>query len=265
MVSSVVSRAAMKASRSTIRRFAGRRSCFQPSSVPHPAASRPNVAHPPFASRLMIAVRHMTIAKYPPDSGDKQKAEEAVAASKLEQMTASSKPEQQQQTDDDHSDVDDNAKPTFEIDDGSPAGQESTHSYYRKLMGESLQPPAGCLWEPGTYDNDIGDRQFIPQVALHAGDGRRKKRVLVLCTGGTLTMAPDPELGGALAPVEGALSEYCQNMTELHAEHMPEITLHEYSPFYDSSDLGPADWARIAHDIRANYLHYDGFVVLTGG
>ena len=45
---------------------------------------------------------------------------------------------------------------------------------------------------------------------------------------------------------------------------MPDITLHEYAPFYDSSDLGPADWARIANDIRSNYLHFDGFVVLTG-
>ena len=48
------------------------------------------------------------------------------------------------------------------------------------------------------------------------------------------------------------------------AKHMPDVTLHEYSPFYDSSDLGPADWARLADDIRSNYLHFDGFVVLTG-
>lgn len=124
----------------------------------------------------------------------------------------------------------------------------------RKLMGESLQPPAGRLWDPRDYDDDIGDRQFIPQVSLHEADGRRKKRVLILCTGGTLTMAPDPEQENALAPVEGALSDYMKHMNELEAPHMPDFVLHEYSPFYDSSDLGPADWARIAHDIRANYL-----------
>ena len=28
---------------------------------------------------------------------------------------------------------------------------------------------------------------FIPQVKLHDGDGSHRKRVLVLCTGGTLT------------------------------------------------------------------------------
>lgn len=77
-------------------------------------------------------------------------------------------------------------------------------------------------------------------------------------------MAPDPSKGGALAPVEGALSRYMKDMNELQAENMPEVVLHEYSPFYDSSDLGPADWARVASDIQANYLHFDGFVVLTG-
>ena len=203
----------------------------------------------------------MTKAMYPPDSGDKQKAQEALEA-------------REHAIDD--CDDDDNAVTTslLEEEDGKNLGPGAcdtpTHSSVkvaddvRRLMGESLQPPAGCLWAPGTYDNDIGDRQFIPQVALHATDGRHRKRVLVLCTGGTLTMAPDPSLGGALAPVEGALSHYMESMTELEADHMPEITLHEYSPFYDSSDLGPADWARLASDIRANYLHFDGFVVLTG-
>lgn len=140
----------------------------------------------------------------------------------------------------------------------------------RALMGKSLQPPAGRLWS----DDDIiedddehyagSDRLFIPQISLHENDGRSRKRVLVLCTGGTLTMAPDPALGGALAPVEGALSQYMSEMSELQAPNMPEVVLHEYSPFYDSSDLGPADWARLASDIKANYLHFDGFVVVTG-
>mmetsp|Transcript_68674 Transcript_68674/g.102077 ORF Transcript_68674/g.102077 Transcript_68674/m.102077 type:complete len:375 (-) Transcript_68674:294-1418(-) len=90
------------------------------------------------------------------------------------------------------------------------------------------------------------------------------KRVLVLCTGGTLTMAPDPEKDGALAPVEGAVTEYMKEMKELHVEAMPEVVAHEYHPFFDSSDLGPADWALLANDIKANYLHFDGFVVLMG-
>ena len=146
------------------------------------------------------------------------------------------------------------------------------------ILDAALQQPAGLLVDE--YEEPLEDRTedgrttgidvktsrfFIPQVALHAGDGAgARKRVLVLCTGGTLTMAPDPEKGGALAPVEGAVTAYMREMRELHADNMPEVVAHEYSPFFDSSDMGPADWALLANDIKANYLHFDGFVVLMG-
>ena len=132
---------------------------------------------------------------------------------------------------------------------------------YGKLMGESLQPPAGRLWDDSDEYNS-----YIPEIKLHEHDGRQRKRVLVLCTGGTLTMAPSADHGGALAPVEGALSRYMERMDELHSDqnNMPDYVLYEYSPFYDSSDLGPADWARVAYDIKENYYHFDGFVVITG-
>ena len=77
-------------------------------------------------------------------------------------------------------------------------------------------------------------------------------------------MAPDPDQGGALAPVQGAISHYMQKIEELGNPGMPDFVLHEYFPFRDSSDLGPADWATIASDIKANYFHFDGFVILTG-
>ena len=47
-------------------------------------------------------------------------------------------------------------------------------------------------------------------------------------------MAPDPSKGGALAPVQGAVSSYMGEMHELLNEAMPEIVVHEYAPFYDS-------------------------------
>lgn len=139
-------------------------------------------------------------------------------------------------------------------------------------MGEPLQEPAGPLWGPDIVEDehdlseDVERKGYIPEVSLYLGEGGRssRKRILILCTGGTLTMAPDPNQGGALAPVQGAISRYMKDMTELHSSGMPDYVLHEYSPFRDSSDLGPADWATLANDIRANYLHFDGFVVLTG-
>ena len=159
-------------------------------------------------------------------------------------------------------------------------------------MGHTpLLTPAGCLLEydsvvsPNTDDiieNELDDCLlpkdddnltelvkppesdffFIPQVKLHDGDGSQRKRVLVLCTGGTLTMAPNE--GGALSPVPGALTDFMKQMLELTNDKMPDVVVHEYSPLLDSSDMGPPDWQVLARDIKANYLHFDGFVILMG-
>jgi hypothetical protein len=121
-------------------------------------------------------------------------------------------------------------------------------------MGKSLQAPAGPLWGDDVLDDDDiangQDKSYIPQVSLHHGDGRRQKRVLMLCTGGTLTMAPDPAQGGALAPVEGALSSYLQEMNELKFPAR-SYTAH----LVDSSISGQL--GRLAQDIRANHLYFD--------
>jgi L-asparaginase/Glu-tRNA(Gln) amidotransferase subunit D len=133
---------------------------------------------------------------------------------------------------------------------------------YNKLMGKSLQPAVGRL-----VNEDEAHSTYIPEVMLHDRDGRQRPKILILCLGGTLTMAKSEKHGGALAPVEGALSRYMEGMDELHNKgknNMPDYVLHEYAPFYDSSDLGPADWARVAHDIKDNYYLFDGFVVITG-
>ncbi|WP_173862723.1 asparaginase domain-containing protein, partial [Zoogloea sp. LCSB751] len=53
-------------------------------------------------------------------------------------------------------------------------------------------------------------------------------------------------------------------MPEFHRPEMPDYHIHEYAPLIDSSDMTPADWQRIAEDIRDNYEKYDGFVILHG-
>ena len=129
----------------------------------------------------------------------------------------------------------------------------------------SVQTPAGVLC---VHENEcplVGrDDELKTHVLPHRGTHARK-RVLVLCTGGTLTMSSDPAKGNSLAPVEGALTEYMSTMRELTDDpEMPEIVSHEYSPLIDSSDMGPGDWKILADDIYANYYHFDGFVVLMG-
>jgi hypothetical protein len=139
-------------------------------------------------------------------------------------------------------------------------------------IASSRRPDDGVRLLPKDGDNMTervtppeSDFFFIPQANAHDGsDGRRRKRVLVLCTGGTLTMAPNPDMGGALSPVPGALTDFMKSMLELTNDKMPEIVVHEYSPLLDSADMGPPDWQVIAGDVQSNYLHFDGFVVISG-
>jgi len=123
---------------------------------------------------------------------------------------------------------------------------------------KSILTPTGLLCDPADcLEDDTTHR--LP----HRGQSR--KRVLVLCTGGTLTMSNDPTKGNSLAPVQGALTGYMESMRELTEDpEMPEIVAHEYTPLIDSSDMGPGDWAVLARDIAVNYYHFDGFVVLMG-
>lgn len=90
---------------------------------------------------------------------------------------------------------------------------------------EGISLDAGPLWK-----EDICEE----------GRGRSRKRVLVLCTGGTLSMKKDPSQGNALAPVQGAVTSYMAGMKELTDDpEMPEVVTHEYEPLIDSSDMGP--------------------------
>ena len=136
-----------------------------------------------------------------------------------------------------------------------PTATSSLTKHDKPTHQAALTQPAGPLWA----QNPGGDQDMSPKLTTN-----RNKRVLVLCTGGTLTMAKDPDQDNALAPVPGALTNYIEGMEELKNPDMPEVVAYEYSPLIDSSDMGPGDWAVLANDIGENYYHFDGFVVLTG-
>eukprot|EP00573_Skeletonema_grethae_P007920 CAMPEP_0201700524 /NCGR_PEP_ID=MMETSP0578-20130828/28849_1 /ASSEMBLY_ACC=CAM_ASM_000663 /TAXON_ID=267565 /ORGANISM="Skeletonema grethea, Strain CCMP 1804" /LENGTH=462 /DNA_ID=CAMNT_0048187593 /DNA_START=91 /DNA_END=1476 /DNA_ORIENTATION=- len=123
----------------------------------------------------------------------------------------------------------------------------------------SVARDAGPLFKQDCCEDGDSPCTVIPHRGLI------RKRVLVLCTGGTLTMSADPTNGNSLAPVQGALTEYLAGMRELTDDpEMPEVISHEYKPLIDSSDMGPGDWAMLARDIHTNYYHFDGFVILMG-
>lgn len=87
-----------------------------------------------------------------------------------------------------------------------------------------------------------------------------KKSILLLCTGGTITMSMDPGTG-ALIPFP---------FDQLYKQ-LPELKRFDYTidyipfePMLDSSEVGPAEWIKMAEIVYENYNRYDGFVVLHG-
>ncbi|MGB2741644.1 MAG: asparaginase [Cognaticolwellia sp.] len=88
-----------------------------------------------------------------------------------------------------------------------------------------------------------------------------RKRIYIAYTGGTIGMKPSEN---GYIPQEQHLTDAIMKMPDFHREEMPKFTINEYQPLIDSSNMTPADWQRIANDIKQNYDEYDGFVVLHG-
>ena len=87
-----------------------------------------------------------------------------------------------------------------------------------------------------------------------------KPSILIVYTGGTIGMKPDPETG-ALVPFDfnGIYDEF---PALRHLEL--EIDVLTMDPVIDSSNINPQNWLDLAAIIRDNYARYDGFVVLHG-
>lgn len=88
----------------------------------------------------------------------------------------------------------------------------------------------------------------------------KESAVLLLFTGGTISMSEDPATG-ALRPIEfDRLQEYLPELeqTGVRIKSIP------FLPLIDSSDIQPDTWEKIALAIQENYDDFDGFVVLHG-
>lgn len=86
------------------------------------------------------------------------------------------------------------------------------------------------------------------------------KRILVLLTGGTITMVRDNE-SGALSPAD--VDTFKAYVPELFIGNV-EVEMLPFTPLIDSSDSCPDDWVKMANAVAENYDRYDGFVVLHG-
>lgn len=83
--------------------------------------------------------------------------------------------------------------------------------------------------------------------------------VLIVYTGGTIGMKPDP-VTGMLVPFDfnGIYDEF-PSLRRLDVD----LDVLPFEPI-DSSNVEPAVWVKLAEIIRDNYERYDGFVVLHG-
>ena len=84
--------------------------------------------------------------------------------------------------------------------------------------------------------------------------------VLLLCTGGTISMSEDP-VTGALRPVN--FEKIFDYLPELNKIGIRTDSI-AFDPLIDSSDVDPSIWSKLAHIIYDHYHKYDGFVVLHG-
>ena len=85
-------------------------------------------------------------------------------------------------------------------------------------------------------------------------------RVLLISTGGTITMVRD-KATDALVPAD--METFKAYMPELFAGET-DVDIAAFHPLIDSSDIGPQSWCQIAQMIYDRYDDYDGFVVLHG-
>jgi len=88
----------------------------------------------------------------------------------------------------------------------------------------------------------------------------KESAVLLLFTGGTISMSEDPATG-ALRPIDfDRLQELMPEIkqTGVRIKSIP------FLPLIDSSDVHPQVWERMALIIQENYDEFDGFVVLHG-
>ena len=89
---------------------------------------------------------------------------------------------------------------------------------------------------------------------------KKVSKVLVILTGGTITMVRDRE-SGALLPAD--METFKAFVPELFTNDI-HIDMEAFTPLLDSSDVNPENWARMAHVVYDHYADYDGFVILHG-
>lgn len=87
------------------------------------------------------------------------------------------------------------------------------------------------------------------------------KRVCIIYTGGTIGMVRGEN---GYIPAQTRLEESLRAIGDLFKPGMPELTVIQFDPLLDSSNVSIPEWNKIGSTIAENYHSFDGFVVLHG-
>ncbi|MCQ2310927.1 MAG: asparaginase [Paludibacteraceae bacterium] len=85
-------------------------------------------------------------------------------------------------------------------------------------------------------------------------------RVLLILTGGTISMVRDSKTGSLCPASMETFRSYVPELSasEIHVDMVP------FQPLIDSSDVNPDHWVKMAQTVTDYYDDYDGFVILHG-
>jgi len=86
-------------------------------------------------------------------------------------------------------------------------------------------------------------------------------KVLILATGGTITMAPSPQ---GFAPRGEVLEAFLRRDPRFQHPDLPAFEVEYLEPLKDSATLRPADWQAMAQRIAAAQREFQGVVLLHG-
>jgi L-asparaginase len=89
---------------------------------------------------------------------------------------------------------------------------------------------------------------------------QEQSSILLIYTGGTIGMIENPETG---ALESFSFQHLKENIPELEKFDY-NVSIRQFDPPVDSSEMNPERWRKIAEIIAGNYHLYDGFVVLHG-
>ncbi|MFA7660103.1 MAG: asparaginase [Anaerovoracaceae bacterium] len=88
-----------------------------------------------------------------------------------------------------------------------------------------------------------------------------KKKVCIIYTGGTIGMM---KTENGYSPGKAYIHSALKEIADSTSPDLPAFDLIEYDPLLDSSNISLMEWIQIARDIKSQYDHYDGFVILHG-